>query len=452
MSIDTTVSASSRPEPADATLPERVRERIRTQEENAEILIGWAQLAIISVFAALYAIAPKAADSETGMFEPAPIAIAIYFVFTLVRLILAYRRFTPAWFLDLSIIIDMAMLMALIWSFHLQYDQEPPFYLKAPTLLYVFIFISLRALRFDPRFVLTAGLVAAVGWLMLVGYAVYSSPPDTITRNYIEYMTSNKILLGAEFDKVISILMVSLILTAALYRARRLLVLAVREGTAVQDLSRFFAPEIARTITESEQQLAAGEGEARDAAILIVDIRGFTQFANTLPAHDVIRLLSSYQARMIPVIRRHGGAIDKFLGDGIMASFGAVGPSPSYAADALRAVDEILRVADDWNRRRASQGFPTPLAVNAAVATGKVVFGPVGDQTRLEYTVIGGAVNLAAKLEKHNKRERARALTSGATYRLALEQGYRPPHRQPERPSRHLPEMDEPVDLVVLAA
>ena len=130
----------------------------------------------------------------------------------------------PAWFLTLSVAADLTLLMMLIWSFHIQYDQPASFYLKAPTLLYVFIFIALRALRFEARFVLLAGLFSALGWLALVFYVVSIDPQDNmITRDYVAYMTSNTILLGAVFDKVISILMVTGILCVALVKARKLL-------------------------------------------------------------------------------------------------------------------------------------------------------------------------------------------------------------------------------------
>ena len=126
------------------------------------------------------------------------------------------------------------------------HDQPPSFYLKAPTLLYVFIFIALRALRFEARYVLLAGVVAALGWGALILYGVFSDPDNMmITRDYIQYMTSNSILLGAEFDKIISILVVTLIIAVALQRAKGLLISSIKEQTAAQDLSRFFDPEIA---------------------------------------------------------------------------------------------------------------------------------------------------------------------------------------------------------------
>src|SRR3546814_4233595 len=92
--------------------------------------------------------------------------------------------------------------MILIWRFHIEYLQPAGFYLKAPTLLYVFIFIALRALRFDVTFLLLTGLSAALGWMYLVYFAAsFDSLESPITRSYVEYMTSNKVLRGAEFDR-----------------------------------------------------------------------------------------------------------------------------------------------------------------------------------------------------------------------------------------------------------
>jgi len=435
----------------EAQLPERVRRAIARQQDQSEILIGWAQLAVVATFGVLYTLAPKTFTAEAE-FAPVPWALGGYLAFTVVRLALAYRRALPRWYLGLSVIIDMLLLLGLIWSFHLQYMQPAAFYLKAPTLLYVFIFIALRALRFEARYVLLAGLVGALGWLALVFYAIMVDPTDDmITRDYVRYMTSATVLLGAEFDKVISILVATLILALAIVRARRLLVRSLTESAAARDLSRFFAPEIARQITASEHRIHPGEGEMRDAAILYCDVRGFTRLANRLSPGEVMRLLSEYEARMVAVIQRHGGSIDKFLGDGIMATFGAALKTETYAADALRAVEELARAAAAWAAEREAAHQP-PLEIGFAVAVGPVVFGAVGDETRLEYTVIGASANLAAKLEKHTKVEAVRALTTRASLEVARAQGYQPERAPEQRPGTRVEGVEGPVDLAVVVA
>jgi adenylate cyclase len=430
-------------------MPERVRLAIRDQQDRSEILIGWFQLGVLLLIGSLYFAAPKT-FSEDADFAPVPWALAIYLVLTLIRLVWAHRGRLPDWSLRLSVVFDMMLLMALIWSFHLQYMQPASFYLKAPTLLWVFIFIALRALRFEAHFVVLAGLVAVAGWVLMVLYVILGDPGNTmITRDYVTYMTSNAVLIGAEVEKIFSILMVTGAIALALARAKNLLARAVAEQTAAQDLSRFFAPEIAARIKTSEQVIRAGTGEVRDAAVLNLDMRGFTRFVAGTTPDEAMGLLSEYQARMVPIIHKHGGSIDKFLGDGIMATFGAAATSDTYAADALRALNETVAAAEQWRQACEVEGQYCP-RVNGSVATGSVLFGAVGDETRLEYTVIGDAVNRSAKLEEHNKVLSVAAITDLETYERALAQGYQPPLDPRTLPAATVTGLAEPVDLVVL--
>ncbi len=429
--------------------PERVRIAIRRQQYQSEILIGWVQLVVVITFGTLYAVAPK--TFSDAMFAPVPWALMVYAGFTLLRLTLAYVDKLPHWFLALSVVIDMTLLMGLIWSFHLQYEQPPAFFLKAPTILYVFIFIALRALRFEAAFVVLAGVVAALGWMGLVFYVIQIDGMDAITRDYVEYMTSASLLLGAEFDKVMSILVVTSVLAVAIVRARRLLIRSATEQAAAQDLSRFLPSQLASHITSSENRIQAGEGELTEAAILTCDLRDFTKFSMDFPPREIMRLLNDYQARMVAIINRHGGVVDKFPGDGIMVMFNTVTKSPSFAADALRCVDDMAVEAETWAaERRAADDIP--IEVVFSVAAGPVLFGAVGDDTRLEYTVIGDAGNVAAKLEKHTRDETVHGLTTKTTYDLACAQGYQPPAAKEIRPARKISGLGEPVDLVVLVA
>jgi adenylate cyclase len=161
-------------------------------------------------------------------------------------------------------------------------------------------------------------------------------------------------------------------------------------------------------------------------------------------------VLAGYQQRMVPIIQRHGGAIDKFLGDGIMATFGATRPLQDYAARAMAALEDCMGAAADWSAEQAAQGRP-PLTINGALASGRIVAGAVGDATRLEYTVIGDAVNLSAKLEKHNKVQGCRALALKETYEAALAQGYEPRGQHRVLRGIAVGGVAVPVDLVSVA-
>ncbi len=429
-------------------LPAHIDQAIRHQDTSSEVLVKLLQLTVVGILGVLYLISPKT-DANTA-FSPVPYALASYLIINFLALVWAVRRGLPNWAVYISIVIDVALLMVLIWSFHIQYNQPPSFYLKAPTLLYIFIFIALRALRFEARFVVATGIAAAVGWGAMISYVIISNPGNSmITRNYVEYLTSNAILLGAEFDKIISILIVTGILALALKRAHALLVRAVSEQAAAQNLSHFFDESVANIITSADEQISAGEGVDRAAAILNVDIRGFTQMAAEMDASEVMTLLADYQHRLVPAIQAHGGAIDKFLGDGIMATFGAVAPTQTYAADALRAMDAIMAEIGKWQADQKKAGLQA-YTVNAAVAAGPISFGAVGDSVRLEYTVIGAPVNLSAKLEKHNKEIGSNALTTKETYDLACKQGYQSADR-PDIIQTEVMGIKDELELVILA-
>ncbi|MBO0735527.1 MAG: adenylate/guanylate cyclase domain-containing protein [Alphaproteobacteria bacterium] len=434
---------------AKPAFPERIRRDIERQQEAGEIIVGWTQVAAVVFFGLVYAVSPKAFPPGTP-FEPVPWTLGIYALFNAGRLLLAYRGRLSRGFVAVSVIVDILVLMITIWSFHLQYRAPPALYLKAPTLMYVFILIALRTLRFEPGYVVLAGGCAALGWLTLFLYAVWGSDAAVFTHSYVEYVTSYKILRGAEIDKILSILVVTAILALSLVRARDLLARSVAEERAASDLSRFFAPEVAAQIRRAEEDAESMQCNGCRAAILMADLRGFTALSETLSAQELIALLAEYQSRLVPVIQRHGGSIDKYLGDGILASFGAVAPSVTFAADLCRAIDELTTTAEQWRREQERYGLPAP-RVGFAGAVGDIVFGTVGHATRLEYTVIGEVVNLVAKLEKHTKNEHVRALTTGSTYALALEQGYAPSRAVEMRPGRKVEGLTEPVDLVVLA-
>jgi len=147
------------------------------------------------------------------------------------------------------------------------------------------------------------------------------------------------------------------------------------------------------------------------------------------------------------VIQEHYGSIDKYIGDGILASFGAVVASATYAADLCRAIEDLARTAQSWREERQRRGLSAP-AVGIAGAVGEAVFGMIGHETKLEYTVVGEVVNLVAKLEKHTKVEGAPALITRDACGLAIAQGYRPRGPTEDRPRRPVEGLADPVDLV----
>ena len=378
------------------------------------MLIGWVQFGLVLFFAVLYAVSPKTAP--VTLRSPEPWAIGLYLLFTVARLAAGHRGFLPRWLLLASVVADMALLMVLIWSFHIKYAQPAPFYLKAPTLLYVFIFIALRALRFDPRYVAAAGLAAAAGWLLMLWYAladaqnsILGASESAVTRDYVLCMTSNRVLIGAEIDKIISILLVTAVLAIALVRAQRLLVRSTADSTAAHDLSRFVAPEVARRIVSADEAMQPGDGEVRTATVMFTDIEGFSGISEKLGPTGLMRALNDYFAAACAVVDRHGGTITQFNGDALLVTFNTVKPDPDHAASAVRCALELTGLMG------SALFGGLPWRTRCGINTGDFVSGAVGSAERLIFTVHGDEVNIAARLEQMNKQHGTYIMASQST-------------------------------------
>ena len=182
---------------------------------------------------------------------------------------------------------------------------------------------------------------------------------------------------------------------------------------------------------------------------MFIDLRSFTTLAATLPPSQLIRLLGDYQRVAVPIIHRHGGSVATYLGDGILATFGATRRSETYCADALRCADELRDALAAWCRSCQDMGIPAP-GVGIGIDAGTVTCGVIGEAGRLEYSVIGDPVNRAAKLQNHTKSEGVAGLTSAACMDRARAQGYAPEHSSRVLKDRIVAGLSGTVDLAVL--
>jgi adenylate cyclase len=187
----------------------------------------------------------------------------------------------------------------------------------------------------------------------------------------------------------------------------------------LQLLRRYLPPEAVERIMRDDPDAAmALGGRLVTVTLLAADLRGFTAMAEKLPPSEVMAQLNAYHGAMVDVIDRHGGAIDKFIGDGTLVVFGLSGSTEDAAAAAVRCAGAMLEALAVHNEERARAGA-LPLAMGIGVHTGPVVAGNLGvPGRRLEFTVIGDAVNTASRLEGHTKQAGTPVVVSEATATL----------------------------------
>jgi adenylate cyclase len=262
-----------------------------------------------------------------------------------------------------------------------------------PTVLY-FIFIVASTLRLD--FVLPAftGTVAAAGYL---GTAAWVLSFRGVATN------PNHVIKAALM--VVAGVVAGLVALRLRAKFRRAVEEAVSRERVTNLFGQHVSPSVVDRLMDSPPEFT---GDVREICVMFLDIRNFTENARDRPPEAVVEFLNSNFAFMIEAIDRHEGFINKFLGDGFMAIFGAPLDDPAAAVHAVEAALEILAEID---QRGLSDG-PSPLRVGIGLHMGSAVTGNVGSPRRKEFTAIGDTVNLASRLEQLTKEYPARLIVS----------------------------------------
>lgn len=291
---------------------------------------------------------------------------------------------------------------------------------------YYYILIGLFVLgRYSPRAVLLAGLGCTLAWT--VGLVWISTLPGTTfeipsfdesAERMQRFLDPFFVSLDVRITEIIVMLLTTAILATAVARGRRLIheqVLVARERS---NLARYFPPNIV-------DELAGYDGaldtvQSQDVAVLFADVVGFSRMAETVTPEELIELLRALHARMERAVFDNGGTLDKYLGDGVMATFGTPRAGPQDPANALRCARALLRSVDEWNVRRRAGGYPE-VRLAVGVHYGRVVMGDIGSERRLEFAVIGDTVNVAARLEEATRGVGCRLLVSDALMQAVQE-------------------------------
>jgi adenylate cyclase len=262
-----------------------------------------------------------------------------------------------------------------------------------------FLFIILSTLRLDFWLSAFTGLVSAVqmfGLAMLYRPAAFAAEPSPD--------------FGFQLIRAVLLLVGGVLAGAVGVQLRRQFEASIAAASARDRVTNLFGQHVSPQVVE--QLLASGTGittEMRHVAVMFVDFRNFTAATRVHTPHEVVERLDEAFAVLVGVLDRHSGIVNKFLGDGFLALFGAPIEDPDAAQRAVAAAREMLAAMEQNNA-----GHDWPLQVGIGVHLGAVVAGNVGSPRRKEYTVIGDAVNFAARLEALNKQFGSQLLVSTA--------------------------------------
>ena len=183
-------------------------------------------------------------------------------------------------------------------------------------------------------------------------------------------------------------------LAAIVHRSRGLVSKRVVTERARANLARYFSPNVVETVNRAEVDRV----QAANVAVMFVDIKGFTGLCERLKPEEIAELLRDYYRRLTDVVFAHDGTLDKFLGDGVMATFGTPTPRADAPTEALQCGFSVLQDVARWNDRRQSDG-QDPIRVSVGLHYGPALIGNIGDERRLEYAVVGDTVNVSSRVE-----------------------------------------------------
>lgn len=389
--------------------------------------------AVRSELLRLAAVAVLAGNFVLGTYERSPVHTALiggYLTVTLLSLFVTVRLPAAGWRRPLFVLLDAVAILHMLYMHVGQGPLDHENALTPPGLVVIFILLINAALSFDEKLVgWFSGLVFA-GWVSIIMAAVANSG-----------LGIPEALLDADVQRELGLALSFGVTALAVYAIVRDNVQRADEAAAARkrgsNLARFFSPTVV-------DQLADGDDlrlERRNIAVMFVDLRGFTSFAESASSEQMRHMLSEFRDIVSDIVVRHGGAVDKYLGDGVMAVFGHPAPRDDDADRALACALELVEALEGWRTRKVAAGRPA-LRAGIGLHAGNAMAGVLEAGCHSEYTVLGDVVNVAQRLQAVSKSVGATLVVSSDLKGAAHSAGAAMPWREAKQvaiPGRKLP-------------
>lgn len=320
--------------------------------------------------------------------------ISCYLLLGIAAYALAAPRLFRPWmelpFFALDLTVYLVVLLGTAQAFGISIAQVA----ALPPFLFLFILMALNAMRFNVwamRFQSGSILLTGLVWVLAEAFGI--APRGTTALAADQPIFS----FQANFFRLLMIIGAGAVLVLTVMRTRRLLIDAITVTRRTDNLSRYLPKAVAERAAEQGIE-ALQRGRIQKAAVLFADIAGFSALAERIEPVALGQLLGELRGIQRQAIERHGGVVDKYIGDAVMAVFGIPEPAPDDAGRALAAALDMREAIAAWNADRAGTGLPT-LRVGIGLHYGDVFAGAIGDDQRLEFATLGDTVNVAQRVE-----------------------------------------------------
>ena len=376
----------------------------RAEELAAQKMALWGRIIALAVIAVLSSIlAPW----------PGPIFYYPLLVLFVILGIVAYHAEKAPWRREWHryafVFADFALL-----SFALLYpnplvpiDMPPQFSLRFGNFIYFFVLLAGLTYLYRPALVLWGGVSAALCWS--VGIAILASLPGAVITTPVgddravllgTLADPSFIDLGIRLQEVIVLLLTAGMLALAVSRSRSIALRQADLASERTNLARYFPRKTVDLLARRSNPLS--QPREHKAAVLFADLISFTNWAEDRPAQETISVLRQVHELLADTVFRHDGTLDKFIGDGLMATFGTPEPTERDAVNALTAAVEMADVFRIW--KESKQGTDAgDLELAIGVHYGTIILGDIGTSRRMEFAVLGDTVNVASRLERANR-------------------------------------------------
>lgn len=374
---------------------------IREAERDAQRVSAFARLAITALAAGIFLTAG-------GLSLPvAPIVLTYlgsYGAVSVASAILARPRFFHPHLSLVFTAIDGAALALLVGAALRATGTPYAFHAAVPGFVFIFCILILSSMRYTVGPVLMVLVSFSATWLAFTSL-VAPLPAAQARPEFFFGTTQNAARWGF-------LVIATGLAVIAVRRRRRTLERAIAAAHARTNLSRYLPPRVAEVVA-AEGLAALGTGRTQEAAVLFIDIRGFTALSEHMPPEDLGAMLSAFRGTVSEAIDAQGGIVEKFIGDAVMAVFGVPEPRSDHAGAALACIADIRARLETWNSTRRAAGLPA-IAVSMGAHSGPLFAGAIGTEERIEFTVLGDTVNIAARLQEAAKQTASGAVASDA--------------------------------------